>query len=187
MSKDLRLKLTQKLRADSLVPGVEKELKELINQSAVPIIELTRMVDGVLYELNNDTVLQQGDSYFIGFKSIEATVGLVLLKTELQLPYITQKDVGEYIGIIAQGDYPVKYLLSGALAIYISRICGTKIFDDSCFWSKHHENDAESFVNSIKYDLHSPKVLPGVTDDTSLLKNIQIISEEFYNLLISRQ
>ena len=92
----------------------------------------------------------------------------------MQLPYITQEEAGQYFGIIVQGEYPLKYLLGGAIALYVSRTCGTVIIDERCFWSKERETDADSFGCSLKFSLEK---------NNNSTNNLQNLSEIFYDSL----
>jgi hypothetical protein len=131
------------------------------------------MKKGVLYEVSADMILQPNASYFVSCKETEDEVGLVITETELQLPYITEEEAGQWLGIIIQGEYPVKFLLGAAIALHISRLCETKILDERCFWSKNRENDLEAFLDSIRLN---------ITNDSSCT-NIQTVSEDFYKSL----
>ncbi len=182
MSIDLDTKLVKDVTIKDLLIGTKSELMNLINYIEIPDLEIKQLVKGQRYNIDENSILKSKMSLLINFKGAEDEVNVILTEIELSLPYIAEEDAGVWLGLSIQGEEPIKFFLASGIALYVSKICDSIIFDERSFWTINRENNFSSFSESIKLN-NINEINELKNHNYNINDRLKIISKKFYDVL----
>lgn len=148
MSIDLSVDAVLPMPLAAIVERVPECLRELLDVSPVPAIQIEELRNGELLPAPSDAAIDLEHGWLLGLDGFEASAFLAAIDVE-DLSSLSSRH--RFVFVSTAGPRtPLQFALMAAVAVVIARREGTAIVDDACFFTSTLESDVEAFVARVR-------------------------------------
>lgn len=150
MSSTLSVKIKHDIGINELLTNAESVLKELLSVSEVPKLIPYGLQNGIRKSFEGQIIGQDKQYLLIGLDGIEDGVSVTITEVQLQLPYVTEDEAGNWAMVtVGVKKSPIEFSLAASIAIALANTQGSDITDDGCIWNKVFKQKPDEFMQAV--------------------------------------